>query len=149
MAKRDTLWTCVGITVNQGVNTGIVVTKVRCGVDLAKRVKSSQSKTYTKIKGEYTNCLRNDYIALPEPMLRVDALKHALTDPLFASPEDQAMIQDQIDSRAPRTPRVKKERVVKVRASKKTAPSLDSIKSRAKKTATVADVLTAVNTVTE
>lgn len=144
MAKRDTLWTCVGITTNVGVDSGVSVTKVRCGVDMAQRVKSSQSKTYTKIKGEYTNCLRNDYISLPEPMLRIDALKFALTAPEFQSAEDQAMIQDQIDSRVPKAPRVPKAKKEKVVKAKKSEVSLDSIKSRAKKQTTVADVLSAV-----
>jgi hypothetical protein len=144
MAKRDTLWTCVGITKNVGVDSGIVVDKVRCGVDMAQRVKSSQSKTYTKIKGEYTNCLRNDYISLPTPMLRLDALKFALAAPEFQSAEDQAMIQEQIDSRTPKAPRVPKEKKVRAVKTNKAEISLDSIKSRAKKPATVADVLGAV-----
>ena len=144
MAKRDTLWTCVGITKNVGVDSGIVVDKVRCGVDMAQRVKSSQSKTYTKIKGEYTNCLRNDYISLPTPMLRLDALMFALAAPEFQSAEDQAMIQEQIDTRTPKAPRVPKEKKVKAVKTNKAEISLDSIKSRAKKPATVADVLGAV-----
>jgi hypothetical protein len=144
MAKRDTLWTCVGITKNVGVDSGIVVDKVRCGVDMAQRVKSSQSKTYTKIKGEYTNCLRNDYISLPTPMLRLDALMFALAAPEFQSAEDQAMIQEQIDTRTPKAPRVPKEKKVKAVKANKAEISLDSIKSRAKKPATVADVLGAV-----
>lgn len=144
MAKRDTLWTCVGITTNVGVDSGASVTKVRCGVDMAQRVKSSQSKTYTKIKGEYTNCLRNDYVSLPTPMLRLDALQFALAAPEFQSAHDQAMIQEQIDSRTPKAPRVPKAKKEKVIKTKKSEMSLDSIKSRAKKPATVADVLDAV-----
>lgn len=142
MAKRDTLWTCVGITVNQGVNSGKIVTKVRCGVDFERRVKASQSSTYTKIKGEYTNCLRNDYVRLPQPMLRLEALQFALAAPEFQSAEDQILIQDQIETRVPKAPRVKKEKAVK--ASKKAAPSLDSIKSRAKKATTAEQVLAAI-----
>jgi hypothetical protein len=147
MAKKDTLWTCVGITKNVGVDSGTVVEKVRCGVDMAQRVKSSQSKTYTKIKGEYTNCLRNDYVSLPHPMLRIDALKFALAAPEFQSVEDQAMIQEQIDSRTPKAPRVPKAKKEKAVKTKKAELSLDSIKSRTKKSdATVADVLKAVVT---
>jgi hypothetical protein len=111
---------------------------------MVQRVKSSQSKTYTKIKGEYTNCTRNDYIALPEPMLRVDALKFALTAPEFQSASDQMMIQEQIDNRTPKSPRVAKAKKEKVVKAKKSEMSLDSIKSRAKKQVTVADVLGAV-----
>jgi hypothetical protein len=142
MAKRDTLWTCVGITKNVGIDSGTEVVKVRCGVDIVQRTKSSQSKTYTKIKGEYTNCLRNEFVSLPTPMLRVDALKYALAAPEFSSAEDQALIQDQIDTRTPKAPRVKKEKVVKVKASK-TGPSIDSIRSRARKPE-LSDVLAVV-----
>jgi hypothetical protein len=145
MAKLDTLWTCVGITKHVGAN-GKEVVKVRCGVDLARRIKSSQSKSYVKSKGEKLTEVRTDFISLPQPMLKMDAFKFALSSPDFQSPEDQALIQEQIDSRAPKTPRVRKEKpvkIVKVRSSKK-AISLDSIKNRVTKPeVTVADVLAA------
>lgn len=141
MAKRDTLWTCVGITKNVGINTGTEVVKVRCGVDIVQRTKSSQSKTYTKIKGEYTNCLRNEFVSLPTPMLKVDAFKFAMSAPEFQSPEDQALIKEQIDRLTPKAPRVKKVRTVKVKVSK--TPSMDAIKARPRKIE-VSDVLSAV-----
>lgn len=147
MATLNTLWTCVGITKHVGSN-GKEVVKVRCGVDLARRIKSSQSASYVKSKGEKLKEVRTDFVSLPTPMLRLDALKFALTAPDFQSPSDQALIQDAIDSRVPKQPREKKakaEKTVKVRASKNTSPSLDSIKARVRKTkATVEDVLSAV-----
>lgn len=146
MATLNTLWTCVGITKHVGDN-GKEVVKVRCGVDLARRVKSSQSASYVKSKGEKLKEVRTDFISLPSPMLRLDALKFALAASEFQSPTDQALIQDAIDSRTPKQPREKKiktEKTVSVRASKQTAPNLDSIKSRVKSKATVNDVLAAV-----
>lgn len=149
MAKRDTLWTCVGITKHVGAN-GKEVVKVRCGVDLARRIKSSQSASYVKSKGEKLKEVRTDFIPLPQPMLRVDALKFALAAQEFQSPEDQVLIQEQIDNRTPKTPRqskVKTVKVAKVRASKKQAPTLDSIKTRIRKSEVTAEqVLAAVQT---
>lgn len=148
MAKRDTLWTCVGITKHVGAS-GKEVVKVRCGVDLARRIKSSQSKSYVKSRGEKLTEVRTDFIQLPQPMLRIDAIKFAQSAPEFQSPEDQALIQEAIDTRAPKQSRVKKvkaAKTVKVRATKKQVPSLDSIKSRARKSkATVEDVIAAVS----
>jgi hypothetical protein len=79
-------------------------------------------------------------------MLRLEALKFALAAPEFKDPSDQALIQDQIDTREPKAPRVKKE--VKVKATKKQALSLDSIKSRKRKVS-ADDVLAAVDQTTE
>lgn len=147
MATRDTLWTCVGITKHVG-DSGKEVVKVRCGVDLARRIKSSQSASYVKSKGEKLKEVRTDFIPLPEPMLKMDAFKFALAAPEFQSAEDQALIQEAIDTREPKAPRarkVKAEKTVKVRKSKKEL-SLNTIKARGKKKSatTVADVLQAV-----
>jgi hypothetical protein len=88
--------------------------------------------------------VRVDFVELPNGMTKEDALKFLLTHPEFQSAADQATIQEEIDSRQPSAPRPKKEKVAKVKATKKTAPSLDSIKSRSKKSATVEQVLAAV-----
>jgi hypothetical protein len=143
MAKRDTLWTCVGITKHVSPDGSRVVEKVRCGVDLARRIKSSQSKSYVKSQGVKLIEKRTDFVTLPQPMLRLDALKFALASSEFQNPSDQALIQEQIDSR---TPKVRKPRSVKpgmVRA-KKSEITLDSIKSRSRQDVTAADVLNAV-----
>lgn len=152
MATRDTLWTCVGITKHVGAN-GKEVVKVRCGVDLARRIKSSKSASYVKSKGEKLTEVRTDFISLPQPMLRLDALRFALSAPEFQSAEDQALIQEAIDARAPKqpraakTPKTPKAKAVRVRASKKDV-SLESIKarSRKKKAVTAEEVLAAVDT---
>lgn len=143
MAKRDTLWTCVGITKHETPDGSKVVEKVRCGVDLTTRIKSAQSKSYVKSKGVKLVEKRTDFISLPEPMLRLAALEFALTAEEFQSPSDQALIHDQIDSRIPSAPRVKKE--VKIMSSKKQELSLDSIKSRARRDISVEDVLGAIS----
>lgn len=147
MAKRDTLWTCVGITKHETPDGSKVVEKVRCGVDLTSRIKSAQSKSYVKSKGVKLIEKRTDFISLPEPMLRLEALKFALAASEFKDPSDQALIQDQIDTREPKASRVKKE--VKVKATKKQALSLDSIKSRSKRKVSADDVLVAVDQTTE
>lgn len=148
MAKIDTLWTCVGITKHVGSNKE--VTKVRCGLDLIRRIKSAQSESYIRSKGETLTPVRSDFIELPQPMLKIDALKFALASPEFQSPEDQALIQEQIDYRMPKQPKARKPRTVKISAVKKSVPSLDSIKSRGRKSnATVSDVLSAVTTTQE
>ena len=141
MAKRDTLWTCVGITVHESPDGDIRVEKVRCGVDLISRIKSSQSKSYVKSRGVKLVEKRTDFVQLPEPMLRLDALKYALSAPEFQSSSDQSLIQDQIDSRTPKEPRAKRKGVVRVSKAKM---SLDTIAKRGKKDVGVADVLAAV-----
>lgn len=149
MATRDTLWTCVGITKHVGAN-GKEVVKVRCGVDLARRIKSSKSASYVKSKGEKLTEVRTDFVALPQPMLRLDALKFALAAPEFQSAEDQALISEAIEARAPKQPRAAKtpkapKKTVRVRATKKDV-SLESIKARSKKkTVTAEQVLAAAS----
>ena len=131
MAKRDTLWNCIGVTKHLGAN-GLEVVKVRCGVDLVRRIKSSQSKSYVKSKGERLNAVRTDFIILPTPMLRLDALRFALSAPEFQSFEDQELIQEQIDNRLPVA---KREKVIK--------PTKSAL-SLGKRKVSVEDVLDAV-----
>lgn len=145
MAKRDTMFKFAGITVHSG--GGTTRTKVRYGTDFVMRFKqlNNPKKIEDKRLGICLTPVRVDLVELPEPMLKVDALKWLMTQEKFQSPEDQALIQEAIDSRAPKAPKVKKTKTVKVKAAKNAAPSLDSIKSRAKKsTAKVEDVLAAV-----
>lgn len=153
MATKDTLFTVAGITTHRGQTaTGTVSerTKVRYGTDLIRLIKmlNNPKKIEDKTLGICLAPVRVDFVELPSPMTKDDALKFLLTHDEFQSAEDQATIQDEIDSRSPTAPRVKKEKVAKVKATKKTAPSLDSIKSRAKKSATVEQVLAAIATET-
>lgn len=151
MATKDTLFTVAGITTHTGSTTNGTVstrTKVRYGTDLIRLIKmlNNPKKIEDKTLGICLAPVRVDFIELPSPMVKEDALKFLATHDEFQSAEDQATIQDEIDSRTPKAPRVKKERVVKVKATK-TAPSLDSIKSRAKKTVTPEQVLAAAGEV--
>lgn len=114
----------VGITVHNGN------AKVRFTDDMVRRVKQ-----FTK-----GGASRTEFIELPNEMTKVEALKYMLTCKEFASVEDQATIEDALVDREKEASKGE----VKVKASK-AKPSLDAIKSRAKKPqATVEDVLNAV-----
>lgn len=113
----------VGITVHNGN------AKVRFTDDMIRRIKQ-----FTK--GGATRC---EFIELPSEMTKIEALKYMLTRPEFASAEDQATINDSIEDRE------KESRKGEVKV-KKTKPSLEAIKARAKNKSetTVTDVLDAV-----
>jgi hypothetical protein len=128
MAKLDTLWTCVGITEHTGSESNKIVRKVRLGVDIYKRVKSAGSPSYIKSKGERMNATRRDFITLPHPMLKLEALTYALGASEFQSSADQALIQEQIDNRTPRQQRV----------------SITSLKTSRKSKVTAIDILNAI-----
>jgi len=125
----------VGITVHNGN------AKVRFTDDMARRVKQ-----FTK--GGATRC---DFIELADPMTKLDALRFMLTHEQFQSAEDQATISESIEDRAKDAK--KSEVKVKVKVAKtaksKAKPSLDAIKSRARKQTTAQDVLNAVSNVEE
>lgn len=117
----------VGITVHNGN------AKVRFTDDMIRRVKQ-----FTK--GGATRC---EFIELPNPMTKVEALKYMLTRNEYASAADQATIQDNLVEREKES----RKGEVKVKATK-AKPSLDAIKSRGKKSVakatTAEDVLNAV-----
>lgn len=113
--------------------------KVRFGNDLVGRI-----KVLTK-----AGATRLDFVDLPEPMGKIEAIRYLMADERFQSAEDQAICNDALETRLPKVPkrRGRKPKAGKVVAEKKTKPSIDSIKSRAKKsTATVSDVLAATQT---
>lgn len=111
----------VGITVHNGN------AKVRFTDDLVRRVKQ-----FTK--GGATRC---EFMELPSEMTKVEALNFMLSQPLFASAEDQATIEDSLADREKEA----RKGEVKVKATK-AKPSLDAIKNRAKKSeVSVSDVL--------
>ena len=115
------LFSVVGITVHNGN------AKVRFTDDMVRRIKQ-----FTK--GGATRC---DFIELPEPMTKVDALNFMLTHPQFANEDDQATINDAIEDRA----------VQSKRTGVKVSLSLEAIKARGQaqsESATLADVLEAV-----
>lgn len=121
----DKTFKVVGITVHNGD------AKVRFTDDLVRRVKQ-----FTK--GGATRC---EFVELATPLTKIEALKHMLTLPEFASPSDQATIKNTLEDRSKT---VKSNVTVKVAKNK---PSVEAIKARAKKIvdeATAEDVLKAV-----
>lgn len=138
MAKIDTLWTCVGITKHVSTS-GKVVEKVRCGLDLVRRVKTSKSNTYIRSKGENLTEIRTDFFDTPSPMLRIDALRYALSIPEFQNTNDQALINKEIEKRMPKVKKPRKPRSTK----NKKDISIDSIKQRMLNV-TATEVLSAV-----
>ena len=115
------LYTVVGITVHNGD------AKVRFTDDMARRVKQFTKGGATRV----------DFVALPNAMNKIDALKYMLTLSEFASAEDQATINDTLSDRE------KEARKGEVKV--KSAPSLDAIKNRPHKDVTVADILETIN----
>lgn len=116
-------FTVVGITEHNGN------VKVRFTDDMVRRVKQFSKGGATRI----------DFVDLPEPMTKIEALKYMLTCKEFSSEDDQATIQDTLEDKE-REAR-KGTGTVKVKAK----PSLDAIKNRPRKDVSVADILGAVN----
>ena len=146
MATKDTLFTVAGITTHS--REDVTVTKVRFGTDFIRMIKMLNSSKKIGVSynigntdNGFLNPVRVTLVELPTGMLKADALAYLATHAEFQSAEDQATLLESIADRAPKAP---KERKAKAPKAPKAAISLDSIKSRAKKTATVADVLAAV-----
>ena len=137
MAKIDTLFASAGICVHS--NGSVTVSKVRFGTDFVGRVKLLQKDGNVKHRGTPLNAVRVDLIELPEPMLKSDALNYIQSHEKFQSAEDQALIQEAIQERAPKSVRVRKS---------KSEISLDSIRARAQEV-TATDVLKAVSSDTQ
>lgn len=117
-------FTVVGITVHKDGTT-----KVRFTDDMARRVKQFYKGGATRV----------DFIELPSPMNKIDALKYLLTSPKFASAEDQSTINDSLEDK------LKEQR--KGQTKVKVTPSIAEIKKRTRKnvqTTTANDVLNAV-----
>jgi len=101
-----------------GITTHGNSTKVRFTDDLVRRVKQFSKGGASRI----------DLIELPSAMTKIEALKYLQSHEDFQSASDQATISDSI---ADRTKEASKG---EVKVKSKTAPSLESIKARAKKT---------------
>jgi hypothetical protein len=109
-------------------------TKVRYCNDLVGRIKLFTKNTANK---------RVEFVELPNPMSKLDAIKYLSSHEKFQSSEDQVVLSDALSSYEPKSKKVTN--VVKVKATKKKAPSLDSIKARVKKsTVTAEDILSVV-----
>lgn len=142
MAKRDTLFTVAGITTHRGSDSNGNVserTKVRYGTDLVRVFKmlNNPKKIEDKTLGICLSPVRVEFVELPQPMLKADALVYIATRSEFASAEDQAVIADEQAKREPKQPRVRKVAV----SNKKAIPSLDSIKARIPVTTVVAETV--------
>ena len=114
-------FTVVGITEHNGN------AKVRFTDDMVRRVKQFSKGGASRI----------DFIELPEPMTKIEALKYMLTCKEFSSPDDQATISDTLED--------KEREARKGTGTIKTSISLDSIKNRPRKDVTVTDILGAIN----
>ena len=101
-----------------GITTHGTNTKVRFTDDMVRRVKQFSKGGASRI----------DLIELPTEMTKLEALKYLQTHSDFQSAEDQATISDAI------TDRTKEASKGEVKVKSKTAPSLENIKARAKKT---------------
>jgi uncharacterized lipoprotein NlpE involved in copper resistance len=116
----DQTFTMAGISAHNGN------AKVRFANDMVRRIKLF-------LKGK-SPADRVDFIELPTAMTKIEALKYLQAHEQFQSAADQATIADTL---ADKVKAVSKGEV-KVRTPKaKAAPSLDSIKARAKKVAPV------------
>jgi len=101
-----------------GITTHGYSTKVRFTDDLVRRVKQFSKGGASRI----------DLIELPSAMTKIEALKYLQAHEDFQSAEDQATISDSIQDRT------KEASKGEVKVKSKTAPSLENIKARAKKT---------------
>jgi hypothetical protein len=114
-----------------GITTHGTSTKVRFTDDMVRRIKQFSKGGASRI----------DLVELPSEMTKLEALKYIATLPEFASASDQATIADSIEDKS----KIKGE--VKV---KKTKPSIDAIKARAKnKQVTAEAILAEVGIATE
>lgn len=140
MAKSDTLFKSAGICTH--TKGAVSVTKVRYGTDYVRRVKLLNTPGNVKVKGLGLDPVRVDFVELPQGMNKFQALEFLLTQTVFQNPDDQALIQDEMLDREPKSS--KPLRTVKVKVAAKAAPSLSNIRARAKKPVpTVEDVLDA------
>jgi hypothetical protein len=127
MYKRKTknmtsqTFTVVGITNHQGI------VKIRFTDDMVRRVKQFSKGGATRI----------DFVELPEPMTKIEALNYMLTCREFQSEDDQATINSTLEDK------IKESRKGEVRVKQNL--SLESIKNRPRKDITVDDILDTVN----
>jgi hypothetical protein len=122
MAKQT--FKVAGMTTNNGN------TKVRFTDDMVRRIKQFTKGGHTRV----------DFVDLPSEMTKIEALNYLATHADFQSPADQATIADTLADKT----KEENKGTVKVKVAKtktKAKPSIDAIKSRAKKTVSVEQVL--------
>jgi hypothetical protein len=116
MANTSQTFKVAGITVHNGN------AKVRFTDDMVRRIKQFTKGGATRV----------DFVELPSEMTKIECLKYLQTHAEFQSAEDQATLADALEDREKEAKKTSGE--VKVKATKKTKPSIDAIKARAKKT---------------
>ncbi len=138
-------FTVCGITTHSREN--VTVTKVRFGTDLVRLSKMLSSDRKIGVSYNfggrddgYLDSKRVDLVELPQAMTKLDAVKFLQSHPQFQSAEDQATIAEALGAKTPKTPRTPKAPKVKATKAK---PSIDSIKSRGKKSVTAEQVVAA------
>ena len=122
MAKQT--FKVAGMTTNNGN------TKVRFTDDMVRRIKQFTKGGHTRV----------DFVDLPSEMTKIEALNYLATHADFQSPADQATIADTLADKMKEA----NKGTVKVKVAKtktKAKPSIDAIKSRAKKAVSVEQVL--------
>lgn len=102
-----------------GITTHNGNSKVRFTEDLIRRVKQFTKGGATRI----------DLVELPSTMTKLEALKYLQSHADFQTSDDQALISEAIADREKATSKGE----VKVKTSKKSAPSMEAIKARTKK----------------
>lgn len=117
----DKTFIAVGITTSTTPKKG-QVTKVRFSNNIVRRVK----------KLVKSDASRFDFVELPHPMKKLEALHYMLTRSEFSSAEDQATITDSIEDRTPKPkrPRGRPRLAVKpsqVRKEKRNSTTTDDI----------------------
>ena len=122
------LFTIAGITTHSGADasgTASSRTKVRYGTDMVRLIKmlNNPKKIEDKRLGICLAPERVDLVELPQPMSKDDAIRYIATLDQFKSPSDQAVIQEVLTTRTPKTPKASK--------SVKMPVSMDAIKARA------------------
>ena len=110
----DKLFTLAGVSDNGKVS------KARFTNDICRRVKVLAKRGHS----------RSDFVQLPRPMTKVEAIKYMMTLPEFSSPGDQATLAEALATRTPRPPR-----------QRKAGSSITAAKFRTRKTTTTEDVL--------
>jgi hypothetical protein len=127
------LFTAAGITTH--ATHPASVTKVRFGTDFERICKmlNKDDKIEDRKLGIFLKAIDVRIIRLPEPMVKLDALRYLLTAPEFQSPADQELIADTLADRQPRA-----KRVPRVKPTKAQPQALSA------RAATVTDILAAI-----
>lgn len=108
----DKLFTIAGVSDNGKVS------KARFTNDICRRVKVLAKRGHT----------RSDFVQLPQPMTKVDAIRYMMTLPEFSSPADQATLAEALETRLPRQRKARQPKVDrKARTTRRKSTSAEDI----------------------